>query len=244
MDIAELRRKAREGKPGEDKSISSAAEPVSEPPESEGSAPAFPEPPAGVPTEAADHGVQLDWADEALEKLFSGEDSLALVAADQDHALTFLEAQEGGQQYLAFHLDREEYGLDIRTISEIIKVKEFTDVPRVPDFVLGIISLRGVIVPVYDLSMRLRLGGSRLTANSRIIVCQSGDLSVGLLVDDITQVITLGDEKIEPPPAVLSGLDKDCMTGVGRFQGRMIILLNVENVLNVELTDTKERMRE
>ena len=231
MDIAELRRKARENKPGEgepgkDKSESGrpqfSTEPVSEP-----SAP--------PPFEAGESGAQAA-AEEALERLFSRGDSLALVAADQEQDLTPQETQDGVQQYLAFHLGREEYGLDIRTISEIIKVKEFTDVPRVPDFVQGIISLRGVIVPVYDLAMRLHLGASTLTANSRIIVCQCEELIVGLLVDDITQVIALADEKIEPPPAVLTGLDRDCMTGVGRFQGRMVILLNVENVLNAELT--------
>jgi len=242
MDIAELRRKSREekpgeGKPGEGKAHSEGQLPASEQAVSEDLTAAVPEPSGQAPPpSAAAESAGQGWTDDALEKLFSGADSLALVDVDQDSDLTFSEEQAGLQQYLAFHLDREEYGLDIRAISEIIKVKEFTDVPRVPDFVLGIISLRGVIVPVYDLAMRLRLGQSTLTADSRIIVCQAEDLIVGLLVDDITQVATLSDQKIEPPPAVLTGLDRDCMTGVGRFQGRMIILLNVKNVLNVEMT--------
>ncbi len=136
-------------------------------------------------------------------------------------------------QYLAFHLGDEEYALDIRRISEIIKVREFTDIPRAPGFILGIISLRGVVVPVFDLRCRLNLGVSELLPTTRIVVCQHEDVSVGLLVDSINQVFNLIDDEVEPPPGVLSGLDREMVSGLGRYQGRMIILLNIESVLNV-----------
>ncbi|TNF51921.1 MAG: purine-binding chemotaxis protein CheW, partial [Deltaproteobacteria bacterium] len=136
-------------------------------------------------------------------------------------------------QYLAFNLDDEEYALDIKQISEIIKVREFTDIPRAPGFILGIISLRGVVVPVFDLRCRLNLGVSEIMSTTRIVVCQHEDVSVGLLVDSINQVVNLNDDEVEPPPGVLSGLDREMVSGLGRYQGRMIILLNIESVLDV-----------
>lgn len=139
------------------------------------------------------------------------------------------------RQWLTFTLGSEEYALDIGQIREIIKPREITDLPRVPDFILGIISLRGVIIPVFDLKKRLKLGTVEITPASRIIVCQYGEKSAGLVVDSLTQVVRLSSQGIEPPPAVLSGLDRDMVEGVGRDQGRMMILLDLANVLNAEL---------
>ena len=100
---------------------------------------------------------------------------------------------------------------------------------------MGIISLRGVVVPVFDLRRRLNLGASEVLPTSRIVVSQYDDITVGLLVDSINQVVNLADEDLEPPPGVLSGLDRDMVDGIGRSQGRMIILLNLHNVLDGEL---------
>ena len=93
--------------------------------------------------------------------------------------------------------------------------------------------MRGVVVPVFDLRCRLNLGVSELLPTTRIVVCQHEDVSVGLLVDSINQVFNLIDDEVEPPPGVLSGLDREMVSGLGRYQGRMIILLNIESVLNV-----------
>lgn len=175
---------------------------------------------------------------DALDRLFAFTDELAL-ATDEAYAGS-LESQvdadaQAVRQYLAFHLDDEEYALDITRISEIIKVREFTDIPRAPGFILGIISLRGVVVPVFDLRRRLNLGVSEMLPTSRIIISQQDDVTVGLLVDSINQVVNLSDDALEPPPGVLSGLDRDMVEGLGRYQGRMIILLHLKNVLNAEL---------
>ena len=141
------------------------------------------------------------------------------------------------QQWLTFSLANEEYALTIESVSEIIKPREVTDIPRVPDFIKGIISLRGIIVPVFDLSCRLNLGKSDLSATTRIIVCQEGERLAGFLVDRINQVVNVPLAKIEPPPTVLSGLDRDFVEGVGRVDGRMLILLHLSNVINAELND-------
>ncbi len=238
MDIAELRRKANE-----DKTKSGQTQ--------QGALPAS-APEDAVPVETTGDSVQsaepmtydlqtpvtVDAEEDGLDRLFGSSYALDLASAEGDVAVIDDEHREletTETQCLAFSLGDEEYALNIVGISEIIKVKEFTDVPRAPGFVLGVISLRGVVVPVFDLAERLNLGKSELTANSRIVVCQSGEITAGLLVDSINQVIKLADDSIEPPPAVLSGLERDFMTGVGRHKGRMVILLDVENVLNIEM---------
>ncbi len=140
-----------------------------------------------------------------------------------------------GRKFLTFVLDKEEYALDITFIREIIKPREVTDIPRVPGFILGIVSLRGIIIPVFDLKQRLKLGKVEISEVSRIIVCQVQDRIVGLLVDHISQVVQLSRQTIEPPPAVLTGIDREMVEGVGRHQGRMMILLQLPSVINTEL---------
>lgn len=243
MDIAEIRKRAKaradEGAAGavgnpepiavdealvEDESVQAVAEQVQD---SEGQGFVLKEPePAATDMNA---GLELLFA--ATEELvLATDDSYANLLREQTGAET-----SGSNQYLAFHLGSEEYALGIRQISEIIKVREFTDIPRAPDFILGIISLRGVVVPIYDLQKRLNLGVAEILPASRIVVCQQGDVSVGFLVDSINQVVKLSDNELEPPPGVLSGLDREMVAGIGRYQGRMIILLNLQSVLDVEV---------
>jgi purine-binding chemotaxis protein CheW len=172
-----------------------------------------------------------------LEALFRFRPEMELATEESYlQGLTERDRQEEDlRQWLTFTLGSEEYALDIGQIREIIKPREITDLPRVPDFILGIISLRGVIIPVFDLKRRLKLGTAEITSASRIIVCQYGEKSAGLVVDSLNQVVRLPAQGIEPPPAVLSGLDRDMVEGVGRDQGRMMILLDLANVLNAEL---------
>jgi len=141
------------------------------------------------------------------------------------------------KQWLTFALGDEEYALDIESITEIIKPREVTDIPRVPEFVRGIISLRGIIVPIFDLKGRLKLGRVDMGSAARIIVCQAGERIAGFLVDSINQVVNIPLSRIEPPPTVLSGVDRDFVEGVGRVDGRMLILLHLTHVMNAELVN-------
>ncbi|PLX99308.1 MAG: chemotaxis protein CheW [Desulfuromonas sp.] len=139
------------------------------------------------------------------------------------------------QQWLTFALANEEYALTIDSVSEIIKPREVTDIPRVPDFIKGIISLRGIIVPVFDLNRRLNLDQTEVSSSSRIIVCQNNERLAGFIVDRINQVVNVPLANIEPPPTVLSGLDRDFVEGVGRVDGKMLILLHLSSVMDAEL---------
>jgi len=98
-----------------------------------------------------------------------------------------------------------------------------------------VISLRGVVVPIFDLRRRISLGAVQIDSRSRIIVCEQGERIAGLLVDNITQVVSFSTGEIEPPPAILSGLDRELVEGVGRDSGKMVILLDLPSVLDVEL---------
>jgi purine-binding chemotaxis protein CheW len=237
MDIAEIRKKAKSGTTAQD--APPAPSTLTEE-SATGAAVAADAAEASLntTTDVVSYDEQLREQDDGLERLFAATDALALAADSGLQAADDEDTQLAGAkgQYLAFYLGEEEYALDIRQISEIIKLREFTDIPRAPEFILGIISLRGVVVPVVDLGRRLNLGAAELQASSRIVVCRYGELAVGLLVDSIHQVVKLADEDVEPPPGVLSGVDREMVAGIGRYQERMIILLQLGNILNIALS--------
>jgi len=232
MDIAEIRKKARKQPSGGELVVGGLArsEPTID-------SPAATETNCVASTVSpADSGFVPAVSMSGLDRLFAGMSGVQL-ATEEVYQTTLasqdLQEEADFSQYLAFQLGSEEYALDITRISEIIKPREYTDIPRVPEFILGLVSLRGVVVPVFDLRRRFGLGECALGPASRIVVCREDEVTAGLLVDSINQVIRLAGERIEPPPAVLSGVDRNLVERVGRYQGRMIILLNLASVLDV-----------
>jgi len=123
------------------------------------------------------------------------------------------------REFLSFMLGSEEYALPLARISEIIKPREVTEVPRCPEFVLGIISLRGVVIPVFDLAARLNLGEVSWDRRSRIAIVrrEDGEL-VGLAVDSVQDVVRVLPGDIEPPPPAMGGLEAQFLEGVGRAE--------------------------
>jgi purine-binding chemotaxis protein CheW len=143
-------------------------------------------------------------------------------------------------ELLAFRLSNEEYALYINRIKEIIKPVEITKVPRTPPFIMGIISLRGVIVPVYDLKKRLGLieanipngsGQGIFSSATRILIVNLEDESAGIIVDGVTGVVKLNKDSIEPTPPIIKGVDAEYLKGVGRSDNRLFILLDIDRVL-------------
>lgn len=136
---------------------------------------------------------------------------------------------------LAFRLGDEEYALDILRIREIIKLRPITEVPRAPSWIPGIISVRGQVIPVIDLRMRLRLPARPLTKSARILIVTRLDEIYGLIVDAVRQVVRMRDEDVEPPPPMLGGPESELISGIGRPRGdRMLILLNLDAVLGMQ----------
>ncbi len=138
---------------------------------------------------------------------------------------------------VGFFLDQEEYALEIVRVQEIIRAGRWTWVPNAPAHVRGVINLRGRIIPVMDLKVRIGMGDSSVTKDSRIIVVEVGDQAtgggkaLGLLVDRVFQVFKMPGDVVEPPPEEISGAGNGYIKGVGKIDGRLIILLDFENVI-------------
>lgn len=170
-----------------------------------------------------------------LDSLFTDQGPPDL-SSDEDVSVSdssaLLRTAGNHRQLLTFSLDSEEYALDIEAIREIIKPREITEIPRAPKHILGILSLRGQVIPIYDLKQRLKLGRAVVSANSRIIVCQHEEQVAGLLVDGITQVVRIAKDGVEATPANIAGVDRSLLLGVGRCQGRFLVLLNLPNIID------------
>jgi len=139
------------------------------------------------------------------------------------------------EEYLCFKVADEEYALSILDIKEIIKPREVTEVPRMPVFISGVISLRGVIIPIMDMRLRLSLPYGQPTGRERVLVLRTPSGFCGVLVDEVIQVVRLKQDAIEGPPAILDGIDREFVMGLGHFDSRMLILLNLESILNLEI---------
>lgn len=136
-------------------------------------------------------------------------------------------------ELLAFWVADEEYALPIVDIQEIIKVPVVTELPRAHSAVLGIVSLRGTIVPIVDLRRLLRLAEGQVTRQTRILVARADGDPVGLLVDRVTSVVRLEEDKLEVTPRTMQRQASDLVRGVGRIGQRLIIILDAGSVVSV-----------
>jgi purine-binding chemotaxis protein CheW len=135
------------------------------------------------------------------------------------------------RELLAFRLAGEEYAIDIGSIDEIVKPRPVTEVPFAPAFCPGIVSLRGRIVTMLDLRKRLGLPAAAPGRSARVVVARGGTRVVGLLVDAVTGVVRIAPEAVEATPAVVGGADGEFLNGLARVDGRLVILLNLDRVL-------------
>lgn len=156
-------------------------------------------------------------------------------AEGEDASFGAVQAQTAGEieEYLCFRVADEEYALSIMAIKEIIKPRDVTEVPRMPAFISGVISLRGLIIPVMDMRLRLALSVGAGTGRERVIVLRTDAGFCGVLVDEVIQVVRMQRSEIEDPPAVLDGIDREFVKGLGRVDNRMLILLNLESILDL-----------
>jgi purine-binding chemotaxis protein CheW len=158
---------------------------------------------------------------------------LAAGSEDRSDSQSDSYVSEAIEEYLCFRVAHEEYAISIMAIKEIVKPRDVTEVPRMPAFISGVISLRGVIIPVMDMRLRLSLPVSDATGKERIIVLRRDSGFCGVLVDEVVQVARIKKSDLEGPPAVLDGIDRDFVTGLGHFDNRMLILLNLSTILDI-----------
>jgi purine-binding chemotaxis protein CheW len=133
---------------------------------------------------------------------------------------------------LTFLLDREEYGIEVRYVTEIIGIQPITTVPQVLHYVKGIINLRGHIIPVID--VRLKFGKEEIGYNDRtcIIVVSIHNISIGLIVDNVAEVLDIDDGNIVPPPDHKTGFENNFIKGIGKIGKQVKLLLDCDKILN------------
>jgi len=135
------------------------------------------------------------------------------------------------QQFLTFKLAGEEYGVGILTVQEIRGWSSVTAIPHSPKWLLGVINLRGVVVPIIDLRIRFNLDRADFNESTVVIILNLVDRVVGVVVDAVSDVITLNDAQIKPAPALGSNTDTSHIIGFGTLDDRMRILLDVERIV-------------
>lgn len=135
------------------------------------------------------------------------------------------------EQLVVFELAKESYGVDIGAVNTIIRMQRITHVPRAPQFVKGVINLRGSIVPVIDLRRRFGLQEFEETKASRIVVVETASGLIGMIVDAVTETLSLPSDAIEPPSSLVTTADSHYLRGVAKVEDRLIILLELERIL-------------
>ncbi|MDX1776261.1 MAG: chemotaxis protein CheW [Desulfobulbales bacterium] len=134
-------------------------------------------------------------------------------------------------KYLTFQIAREQYGIEICHITEIIGIQTITELPEMPDFIKGVINLRGRVVPAMDVRARFNLPHREYDARTCIIVVEINATSVGLIVDQVMEVIDIPAESIEPPPKAAAKNGSNFLQGVGKVENEVKIILNVSRLL-------------
>jgi purine-binding chemotaxis protein CheW len=132
---------------------------------------------------------------------------------------------------VGFQVGRETYGVPITSLHEIVRVPEITAVPDAPDYLEGVINLRGKIVAVMDLRKRFGDKQAALKKQNRILVVEHSGKLAGLIVDSASEVLKIASENVEPPPAVFQEGGLNCVTGLGKVHGRLIVLLDMTKLM-------------
>jgi purine-binding chemotaxis protein CheW len=145
-------------------------------------------------------------------------------------------------RFLTFTLGKEDYGIEIKYVTEIIGIQPITQIPELPDYLKGIINLRGKIIPVMD--VRLRFGKEPLAYTDRtcIIVIDINETSIGLIVDTVSEVVSIEDENIMSPPNAKTGFNNRYVKGIGKLGNEVKLLLDCGKILREDETEMLENL--
>ncbi len=153
-----------------------------------------------------------------------------------------LSETRGTIQLVSFELANELYGIEITKVREIILISEITRIPQTPPYVVGLINLRSSVIPVIDLRVLFSLTESEKTDDSRIMVLQCRDKTIGIMVDAVSEVLRVTRDHIAPPPPTVAGLGKEYLTGLVRLESQLLILLDIDRILGGDAVDSLERI--
>lgn len=137
-------------------------------------------------------------------------------------------------KYLTFMLSNEEYGLEILKVREIIGVMDITSVPQTPNFIKGVINLRGKVIPVVDLRLKFGMPEAEYTKETCTIVVDVQGMLMGIVVDTVSEVMNIAESDIEPPPTFGSEIKTTFILGMGKVKGKVKILLDIDKIMSAE----------
>lgn len=137
-------------------------------------------------------------------------------------------------QLVSFKIGTEEFGVNILKVQEINRMLQITNVPNTPNFIEGVINLRGRVIPVIDLRVKFNMPKKEHDKQTRIIVVELEDKTVGFLVDEVSEVLRIPKSITEAPPELVSNVNSDYITAVGKLDDRLIILLDLEKALTLQ----------
>lgn len=140
------------------------------------------------------------------------------------------EAQE--MEVLTFRLGTEEYGIDILKVQEIREYERVTHIAGAPDFIKGVINLRGMIVPIIDMRIKLNIGTPAFDQFTVVVILNVGEQVIGMVVDGVSEVVTLTPEKIKPAPAMHTSMNAEYLIGFGAMDERMLILVDIDKLMS------------
>lgn len=146
------------------------------------------------------------------------------------------------RQFLSFTVGNEEYGVDIMTVREIKGWTEVTRLPNTPEFIRGVMNLRGLIIPIFDLRTRFHLGVTEATAKHVVIILAVGERNIGILVDTVSDILDASAEQIKPPPDTGGDIQKQCVSGLISNNDRMVVVLDVSKLFDAGLLKATENV--
>jgi purine-binding chemotaxis protein CheW len=147
-------------------------------------------------------------------------------------------------KYLSFKINEKIYGIEIKYVNEIIEIQKITEVPDMPQFIKGVINLRGKIIPVMDMRIRFSQEEKEYDDRTCIIIININSIAVGLIVDTVTEVLRIPKENISPPPKFKKGTETRFVSGIGRVGEEVKILLDVEKILYEDELEAITNMNE
>lgn len=147
-----------------------------------------------------------------------------------------MEKTDTTSHYLTFKLADEQYGLDVLQVREVLEIPRITRVPRMPEYMKGVINIRGSVVPVIDLRRKLGLEDAAQTVNSRVVIIELATsqetIALGILVDAVQEVMDIAAADIAPPPQIGTSIESAYITGIAKLESGFVIVINIEHVFD------------
>ncbi len=137
-------------------------------------------------------------------------------------------------QQVVFKLDKEEYGLDIMKVNGIEKYQEVVKIPNSPDYIEGMINLRGEVLPIFSLRKKFALEGKDTDEETKIIVAYTKDIKVGFVVDSVQEILQIQEEDVEVAPAIVTGIDRKYIKSIAKVGDRMVTLIDIDLIVTDE----------